>query len=175
MACFAIANILVMALLLTDIVAEFQEMSLAYSSRNTFWTNMANQLNMTLPEFTGSKLSPSDALDQNTLAELSDKCYKAANDINKEYLEARRNNETFEAPELENCDGWRFFETAGILSVTQITLAFLGILLTFYVIIIVLKINPIKKMRNIPKNSDENPTELTTNATVIGNTAAETN
>ena len=62
MACFAIANILVMALLLTDIVAEFQEMSLAYSSRNTFWTNMANQLNMTLPELTGSKLSPSDAL-----------------------------------------------------------------------------------------------------------------
>lgn len=136
MACFAIANILVMALLLTDIVAEFQEMSLAYSSRNTFWTNMANQLNMTLPELTGSKLSPSDALgiknrhrnknpisDQNTLAELSDKCYKAANDINKEYLEARRNNETFEAPELENCDGWRFFETAGILSVTQVAFA----------------------------------------------------
>ena len=64
MACFAIGDILVMALLLTDIVAEFQEMSVAYSSRNTFWTNMAKQLNMTLPmtEMTESKLSPSDAL-----------------------------------------------------------------------------------------------------------------
>ncbi|CBY37354.1 unnamed protein product [Oikopleura dioica] len=166
MACFAIGDILVMALLLTDIVAEFQEMSLAYSSRNTFWGNMAKQLNMTLPEISDSKLSPSDSLDQNTLAELSDKCYKVANDINKEYLEARRNNETFEAPELENCDGWRFFETAGILSLTQITLAFLGLIMTFYVLIIVLKINPINKMRNIPKKSDENPTELTANATV---------
>ena len=62
MACFAIGDILVMALLLTDIVAEFQEMSLAYSSRNTFWGNMAKQLNMTLPEISESKLSPSDSL-----------------------------------------------------------------------------------------------------------------
>jgi len=38
--------------------------------------------------------------------------------------------------------------------------------MTFYVLIIVLKINPINKMRNIPKKSDENPTELTANATV---------
>ncbi|CAG5110219.1 Oidioi.mRNA.OKI2018_I69.chr2.g4644.t1.cds [Oikopleura dioica] len=130
MSCFAIGDIIVLALLLTDIVAEFQELSSAYSSRNTYWSNMATQLNMTLPEISSSKLSPSEALDSTTLSSLSDKCYKVANDINKEYLEARAKNETFETPNLENCDGWRFFETAGILSVTQITLAVLGIVLT---------------------------------------------
>lgn len=49
----------------------------------------------------------------------------------------------------ENCFGWKYFESAFILAIIQIVLAFVGVCIAAYILRTVMKLKPMKMLRDL--------------------------
>jgi hypothetical protein len=91
------------------------------------------------------------------LLELNENCYNHSRRIEYELYYNTLKVEDIEP--IENCFGWTYFESLFIIGIVQIVLSILGLTLAIYILIAIIKLNPMKILREM--NSQKSSSELT--------------
>jgi len=95
------------------------------------------------------------------LEALSEACYNNSRTIENElYYQTITLDDV--SP-TENCFGWSYFESAFILAIIQIVLAVVGLVLSSYILNTVIKLNPLRMLKELQRESTE--AELTQSPT----------
>lgn len=158
---YGIMDALTIMLLFLLIAMEIHRLSSQQQAQQKYWLTLASQLNFTDKIDYWNELSGASLTTRTNLEALSEACYNNSRTIENElYYQTITLDDV--SP-TENCFGWSYFESAFILAIIQIVLAVVGLVLSSYILNTVIKLNPLRMLKELQRESTE--AELTQSPT----------